>query len=182
MNFSLTENTAESLGFDPVAYETAPAAASAKWPWESDPSNPDAYPVMATLNTWGGWSPAEWMQWHAAMRTAYGLATANTRFLTAWADDGVLSGPPLDARSFNTAFRDYAKTNGFFDGLYNGLGVIAKPIGAANDVVDAASKSASTAAKIAEWVLPAAILIGAAVIAAPYAAPHVRRALKAIKA
>lgn len=134
-----------------------------------DPTNPDATP---DLDGWGFdsyWSAAEWMQWHAAMRERYGLEQANTRFITEWQKQG-FGAAPLDARSFDTAFRDYARANGFFDALYYGLGALAKPIGGANDIIDGVSSSA----RVVGSILP--ILVLAAI--AFYAAPFLRKTAK----
>ena len=63
---------------------------------------------------------------------------------------------PLDARSFDTTFRDYAKANGFFDALYYGLGALVKPIGAVTDVVSDVSTGISSTASLTKYILPIA--------------------------
>lgn len=95
------------------------------------------------------------------MKATYGLEVANRNFITQWQQQG-LGANPLDARSFNTRFRDYAKANGFFDALYYGLGVLAQPIGATvgagTSVINAAESAINTTASISKYVLPVAAL------------------------
>lgn len=111
-----------------------------------DPANPASTP---DLDAWGydtWWTIEQWMQWHQVMKVAFGQDEANRRFLMAWNQQSLGAGP-IDARSFNSTFRAYAKANGFFDGLYSGAGdVLAKPLGTANDVVTAGSNAVSSAA------------------------------------
>jgi hypothetical protein len=71
------------------------------------------------------------------------LSEANKRFITEWQKQSI-GANPLDARSFDIAFRDYAKANGFFDALYWGLGSLAKPIGTTVNVVSDASNAIDT--------------------------------------
>ena len=110
------------------------------WPAQHDPSNPDALP---DFDSWGWdsyWSAAEWIQWHRALVARHGLEQANVRFVTEWQKQG-FGAAPLDARSFDTSFRDYARQNGFLDALYYGIGALAKPLGGANDALDGVAKT-----------------------------------------
>lgn len=98
------------------------------------------WPVFDELGWADYWSIDDWTTWHKANVAAYGLATANSRFLQAWNEDSLIHSAPLDARSFNSSFRQYAKDNGFFDALYGGaLAVLAKPLGILSDTGDAVS-------------------------------------------
>jgi hypothetical protein len=97
------------------------------------------------------------MTWHRSLKARFGLDDANVRFVNAWQQQGALSAP-LDARSFDTNFRDYAKANGFFDALYYGLGALAKPIGATTDVITGVTQGVSTVANLAKYVIPVAAL------------------------
>ena len=101
------------------------------WEPEHDPFNPDATP---DYDSWGWddyWSPSEWLQWHATMKARYGLECANTVFLSHWNNQS-MGANPLNARTFDSNFREYAKVNGFYNGLWGnaaGAGVILRPVG-----------------------------------------------------
>lgn len=132
------------------------------WPTENNPSNPAATPV---LDGWGWgdyWSADEWLVWHAAMKSAYGLAVANSRFLAAWNDQGI-GASPLNARTFSSSFREYARVNGFLDGLY-GNAQWAAPIldtyGSATEAVGAVSETVGGAASTLKTVGPALLVVG----------------------
>jgi hypothetical protein len=77
------------------------------------------------------------------------------RFINAW-EKQTMGSTPLDARSFNTPFREYAKANGFFEALYYGLGSLVKPIGAVTDVVSGASAGIGTLGSLTKYLLPIA--------------------------
>ena len=121
---------------------------SEPWPTASDPTNPAAVPV---LDGWGWddyWSADEWLTWHRAMVSAYGLAVANAKFLAAWNEQG-LGASPLNARTFSPAFREYARANGFLDGLYGnapGFSTILNPAGSALEATDAVAETVGGAA------------------------------------
>lgn len=106
------------------------------FPLEHEPTNPNALPDYDGLGWDSQWSAADWMTWHAALVGKFGIDAANTRFVTAWQGGGFFESAPLDARTFNSAFREFARKNGILDALYFGLGAIAKPLGAANDALD----------------------------------------------
>lgn len=127
------------------------------WSGTSDPLKAASVPV---LDGWGWadyWTIEDWMTWHNAMKAAFGLEEANRRFISEWVKQGI-GANPLDARSFNEQFKSYAKANGFYDALYYGLGVLARPVGAGVDVVTTASNAVSSVAKAGNWILPVAII------------------------
>lgn len=107
---------------------------------ENDPSKASSLP---DFDNWGWddyWKASDWMTWHSALKRAFGLEEANRRFITEWQKQSI-GANPLDARSFDITFRDYAKANGFFDALYWGIGSLAKPIGTGVNVVSDASSA-----------------------------------------
>jgi hypothetical protein len=95
------------------------------------------------------------MTWHKSLKAQYGLEEANSRFIIAWEKQGV-GAAPIDARSFNVTFQDYAKANGFYDGLYYGLGALLKPIGAVTSAVSGASAGVGAVGSLSKYVLPIA--------------------------
>ena len=141
----------------------------------------DSTPV---LDGWGWadyWSINDWMQWHSFMLKAYGKAEANRRFLEQWAKQDS-DANPVEARTFNAKFRQYARDNGFFDQLFSrGISGIVKPLGWITDLLTTAdhaeaktagtvenlSTGVSTSGKILKFGLPALVII-ALVIAAVY--------------
>lgn len=144
------------------------------FPPENDPNNAQALPDYDGIGFDSQWSPQDWMTWHAALVTRYGQAVANSRFIAAWNGGGFFESPPLDARSFNSDFRDFARKNGILDALYSGLGVLAKPLGIANDVFDAGTSIGGgvkeTGASLGgslKWWIGAAVLVLAAVYLLP---------------
>lgn len=110
---------------------------------ENDPTNPNAKPDYDGLGWDSQWTAADWMTWHGAMSAAFGQAEANRRFVAAWQGGGIFEEPPLSARSLDSGFREWARSVGILDQLYYGLGVLAKPVGSANDVLDGVSAVAS---------------------------------------
>jgi hypothetical protein len=136
------------------------------FPIEHEPTNPNALPDYDGLGWDSQWSAADWMTWHAALVGKFGIDEANTRFITAWQGGSFFESAPLDARTFNSAFREFARKNGILDALYFGLGAIAKPLGAANDVLDTVTaigggvKDAgkSLGGSLKWWLLGAAVL------------------------
>lgn len=107
------------------------------------------------------WDCYDWITWHKALTAKYGVAQANATFLQAWDKQDTFFAAPVDCRSFNSEFKQYAKDNGFYDGLFSGIGAIAQPIAAGTSVVTAASNlvgntadSANTASKYLKYVIP----------------------------
>ncbi len=148
-----------TLGFRRVVTPLTPFgdAPSGGWPAANDPTNADSKPDYDGWGPDSWWTANDWMTWHRALKARFGLDDANVRFVNAWQQQGALSAP-LDARSFDTNFRDYAKSNGFFDALYYGLGALAKPIGATTDVITGVTQGVSTVANLAKYVIPVAAL------------------------
>lgn len=148
-----------TLGFRRVVTPLTPFgdAPSGGWPAANNPTNADSKPDYDGWGPDSWWTANDWMTWHRSLKARYGLDDANVRFVNAWQQQGALSAP-LDARSFDTNFRDYAKTNGFFDALYYGLGALAKPIGATTDVITGVTQGVSTVANLAKFVIPVAAL------------------------
>jgi hypothetical protein len=132
-------------------------APSGGWKPENSPTNPDATPDYDGVGWDSWWTSNDWMTWHRSLKARFGLDEANVRFINAWQKQTIGS-TPLDARSFDTNFRDYAKANGFFDALYYGLGALAKPIGATTDVITGVTQGVSTVANLAKYVIPVAAL------------------------
>jgi hypothetical protein len=148
-----------TLGFRRVVTPLTPFgdAPSGGWPAANDPTNADSKPDYDGWGPDSWWTANDWMTWHRSLKARFGMDDANVRFINAWQQQGALSSP-LDARSFDTNFRDYAKANGFFDALYYGLGALAKPIGATTDVITGVTQGVSTVANLAKYVIPVAAL------------------------
>jgi len=122
---------------------------------QNDPTKPTSTPDYDGWLWDSWWTAQDWITWHRALKAKYGIDEANSRFLAAWQKQSA-GAAPLDARSFDSNFREYAKANGFFDGLYWGSGVIAKPLGTATDVVTGVTEGASTFAKLSKYLIPVA--------------------------
>lgn len=146
-----------TLGFQRVITPLTPFgdAPSGGFKPANDPTNADAVP---DFDGWGWdswWTGTDWLTWHRALKARFGLEVANTKFINAWQQQ-TMGSTPLDARSFNTDFRAYAKANGFLDALYYGLGALVKPIGAVTDVVSDVSTGISSTASLTKYLLPIA--------------------------
>lgn len=145
------------------------------------PTNPDATP---DLDGWGWdsfWSAQDWLTWHAAVKARDGLDVANARFLAAWNQQS-FGASPLDARSFDSGFREYARANGFLSGLYGNGASIAQPLGLVSDVASASTQVGAgiqNTGTLLKWLLPVAVLGVVGVYAWPILKPAIRRALKA---
>ena len=140
------------------------------WTRENDPTNPNATPVF---DGWGWaeyWSANDWLTWHRAMKSALGLDIANARFLTEWNKQG-FAAAPLNARTFDAAFREYARANGFLSGLY-GNAQWASPVlntyGSANEAVDAVSETVGGAAATIRTIGPILLTVGVVALAYLY--------------
>ncbi len=146
-----------TLGYNRIVTPLTPFGdmPSGGWKPENDPTKPTSTPDYDEWFPDSWWTAQDWVTWHKALKAKYGLDEANARFINAWQKQGVLSAP-LDARSFDTSFRDYAKANGFFDGLYYGLGAVAKPIGTATDVVTGVTQGVSSLANLSKYLIPIA--------------------------
>lgn len=146
-----------TLGYNRIVTPLTPFGdmPSGGWKPENDPTNPTSTPDYDNWGPDSWWTAQDWVTWHKALKAKYGLDEANARFINAWQKQGLFSAP-LDARSFDTSFRDYAKANGFFDGLYYGLGGVAKPIGTATDVVTGVTQGVSSLANLSKYLIPIA--------------------------
>lgn len=138
--------------------------------WNSEP----------ILDGWGWgdfWGPGDWMTWHKKLKEKWGLQRANEVFIE-WYHKAGFGASSYDWRTFNDAFISYAKENGFYNGLFDGLaGLVMKNVNvvkdaagtviqAGGDVVQGASKTVSAIGKnmttIVVIILILAVLIGLA--------------------
>lgn len=130
----------------------------------------DSKPVYCYFGGEGCWTCNDLIVWHKALVAKYGLDKANQIFLDSWNNDTPVVCEQLDCRSFDSAFREYAKANGLFSGLYNNVGIIAQPIGYVGDLVNTTATALSNivgaganTAKVLKYVLPTIIIIIAVV-------------------
>lgn len=110
------------------------------------------------LDDWGWddyWTIQEWMKWHKEMKKKDGIDKANIRFLKWWHKQTSLSSP-IDAITFDSEFRAYAKKNKFYKGLFDPsivgklVKVLSAGVGAtdtATDIVEGATAGVSEVAK-----------------------------------
>jgi len=139
----------------------------------NDPTDPNASPDFVN------WTIFDWMNWYNTMALSVGASVAKTRFLTAWhqCDNYDI----IQARSFDTNFRAWAKSNGLLNSLYaQGLGFLAEPVGWITDIfggatnvaahipsaaenasgaVDEAADALKSASSIANLLIPAALVV-----------------------
>lgn len=104
------------------------------------------------LDDWGWddfWDCQDWIEWHKIMKQKKGKQYADSKFLEWWNKQG-FGAHALDCRSFNSNFKDYFKSENLYNALYDGIGVVAQPIGAATDVVQAGSNAVSNSAQAIE--------------------------------
>jgi hypothetical protein len=148
-----------TLGFRRVVTPLNPFgdAPSGGFPPANDPTNADSTPDYDNWGPDSWWTAQDWMTWHRSLKARFGLDEANSRFIIAWEKQGLFSAP-LDARSFDVTFQNYAKANGFYDGLYYGLGALVKPIGAVTSVVSGASAGIATIGSLTQYILPLAAI------------------------
>jgi hypothetical protein len=156
-----------TLGFQRIRNPLQPFgdAPDGGWPAANDPTSATATPDYDNwgFDTW--WTASDWMTWHMALKRAYGLEEANRRFITAWDKQGLFASP-IDARSFDTTFRQYARDNGFFDALFSGIGgLVGRLPSTGTDVVVGATGAVSnvgqavgTIGSMAKYILPVAAL------------------------
>jgi hypothetical protein len=75
------------------------------------------------------------MKWHGAMKAAYGKNKADYKWATAWQEQGWFEGG-INARTFNSDFRNWATSEGLKDALYWGkIGPLVEALGKGADVV-----------------------------------------------
>lgn len=116
------------------------------------------------------WGAQEWMSWYDAMKKAYGEGEAKKRFITAYHEAG-FAASSYDWRTFNSQFKKWAKDNGIYDALFDGIaGIITKTastgIGAADtvldtagSVIDDAGKAIKNTTKLTKWLIPTVIIV-----------------------
>ena len=148
-----------TLGFNRIRTPLNPFgdAPAGGFPPANNPTNPDATPDYDNWGPDSWWTAQDWLTWHRSLKAKYGLDEANARFINAWQKQGLFSAP-LDARSFDTSFRDYAKANGFFDALYYGAGSLVRPIGTVTDVVAGVTEGISSTASLTKYLIPIAAI------------------------
>lgn len=135
--------------------------------FEHDPINPDAIPLYnsSIFKFWNWfdttWSCIDWMNWHRSMVKKYGNSTGGytqSNFLKHWNNLAMASGA-IDCRSFNTTFRSYMSKVGLLDSLYDGIGIIAKPIGGIISAADNIGGGITGATKVLKIVLPVLMVV-----------------------
>lgn len=116
------------------------------------------------------WEVEDWIAWHKVLVGAYGIEEANRKFLAAYRDAPFGLKEPHDViawRTLSTPFRNYAKANGFYDGLFWGIGgylarfltLFTGSVEAVSGTVENASTAVQTTLKTANVVLPIALVI-----------------------
>lgn len=108
------------------------------------------------------WSCEDWVEWHKALKNAYGQSQANQTFVQAF-HQASFGASSYDCRTFNTAFRTYAKDNGILDALYQGIGVLMIPAGSAieigGNIVGLAVNTSSLLKKIVPLIIILVMII-----------------------
>lgn len=123
----------------------------------NQPTNADAIPLYNDnfFKVWNWfdtvWNCNDWMTWHKALKAKYGKETAQNTFLKYW-NDLATGSNAIDCRSFDSAFRSYMEKENLLDSLYGGIGIIAKPLGTANDIITSGGSSISNIGKAMEGV------------------------------
>lgn len=111
---------------------------------------------VPNYDNWGWdtyWSCEDWIQWHKELKKDFGLDHANLTFANAFNQAG-FGAASYNCRTFNSAFRTYARDNGFLESLYAGIGVIMEPAG---DVLETGGNilgSAVSASEILKKLIP----------------------------
>jgi len=129
------------------------------WPWENNPLNPDAAPV---LDGWGWdnyWNCAEWIQWHRAMKATYGQQTANERLTLAWESQD-WTAHNYSWCKYDSSFYDYIKAN-FPDETAN---VFAAIWHSGTNVVDTVANATDTVKKLAPLLIIFLLILAAMVL------------------
>lgn len=125
---------------------------------------------VPVLDGWGWadyWQAQDWMQWHQLMVAEYGVEKANYAFLYYYHEAGFLAAS-YDWRTFNSEFKDYCKQYGMYDGLFKGVGILAKPFSIVLDVggnianiVEDTTTGVANTSKLIKYLLPALLVIAA---------------------
>lgn len=123
----------------------------------------DSTPV---LDGWGWddyWNCNDWITWHKAMKAAYGPEYANSNFLQHYHQGG-FGASNYDCRTFNSAFKTYAKENGFYDGLFSGIGIIMQPVSGIISVGSNLGETVINTTSILKWLVPIALIALAVIL------------------
>jgi len=154
-----------------------------------DPRNADAEPQYDSWgpNLGGYWSLDDWITWHNANVTAYGLAFANQKFIAAWNDNSWGSAPDNELQ-YSSSARNYFQNVGLLGSLgWTWTSVI-------NDAGQGLANAAAglpAAGKTTSWLLPLAAVAALIVLtrdpfasgraAVGYVAGGARSAYRAVK-
>lgn len=104
------------------------------------------------------WTCLDFIEWHKLLVKKYGKDQAKLLFLKEWSNGPAIN-DQADCRSFDTTFRDYFKKVDLLDSMYEGIGVIAKPIGFVTDVSSNLADTVTTTSKILKYAIPAIVII-----------------------
>ena len=131
----------------------------------ADGHNPMDPTSIPDFDSWGPdlnmWDCEDWKTWHGTLKKAKGKKKADAIWVDAWQSQG-MGAEPLNCRSFDTSFRKWAAAEKLEDRLYWGIGVLAKPIGYGDDVIEAVKESSP-------WIAPAIAAVVAAYLLYMYA-------------
>jgi len=122
------------------------------------------------------WTCGDWITFFNKLKTQYGEEKAK-EFWSYWWNLGLsksaggMGDPragsgfaydsvPLDCRSFDSDFRAFINKYDLDDVVYRGLGIIAKPIGGAMDVVEDIGGAISGTSKVLKYGVPILLVVG----------------------
>ena len=105
----------------------------------------------------GGWNQDDFISWHKALIAQFGLDQANVIFLREW-DNAPLFASQIAFRQQqpamdNGAFIQYAKDNGFYDGLFPAA------VSGVKNLVNTISEDIGIVGKNFNWILLAVLII-----------------------
>jgi hypothetical protein len=125
----------------------------------------DSVPVFDAWGFGDYWSCDEWKLWHKLNVDAYGAATANNKFITAWNQQDAFASP-YNWCKYESNFTSYFKGYGIDLGhiISDGVIIVGNAVEATGSVVDSAGNTAS----ILKWAIPLAVII-ALIIASMWA-------------
>lgn len=122
------------------------------------------------------WTCGDWVTYFNKLKSKYGEEKAKELWSYWWnlglsksaggmgdtrAGSGlVYDSVPLDCRSFNSDFREFVNKYNLDDVVYRGLGVIAKPIGGAIDVVENLGDAVTGTSKVLKYGIPILLIAG----------------------
>lgn len=104
----------------------------------------ESKPEWAILGLWGDyWECSDLIKWHKLLVQKWGLEKANEIFISEWNNS-----PPINVefncRSLNDNFKQYAKENGFYDSLFDGIsGLLGKTVSAGESVISSTDSAVS---------------------------------------